>query len=129
MLVASICHPSTEPATFRTGSKAKDREKSHFPGCHAYFRRLPVELLLKYNNVGKIRPSECGVGLDRAGAPDDIKRTFLQLQKAFTISGTMTPLGPKDVEASALWRNHHYIPIAKYVNDLIPRFSAQLAEE
>jgi hypothetical protein len=41
----------------------------------------------------------------------------------------MTPLGPKDVEASALWRDHHYIPIARYVNDLISRFSSQLAEE
>ena len=64
-----------------------------------------------------------------AGAPDDIKKTFLQLQKAFTISGTMTPLGANDVEASHIYRDYHYMPIAKYVNDLIGRFSAQLAEE
>ena len=64
-----------------------------------------------------------------AGAPDDIKKTFLQLQKAFTISGTMTPLGAKDVEASYMYRDYHYMPIAKYVNDLITRYSAQLAEE
>ena len=64
-----------------------------------------------------------------AGAPDDIKKTFLQLQKAFTISGTMTPLGTNDLEASALYRDYHYMPIAKYINDLITRFSAQLAEE
>lgn len=45
------------------------------------------------------------------------------------MSGTMTPLGGNDVEASHMYRDYHYMPVAKYVNDLIGRFSAQLAEE
>lgn len=64
-----------------------------------------------------------------AGAEDPIKKTFLQLQKAFTVDGVTTPLGPQDVEASALYPEHHYTPIAKYLNNLIYHFRTQLAEE
>ncbi len=66
----------------------------------------------------------------RAAAEEDpIKRTLLQLQKAFSVEGVMTPLGPADVEASRLWPAHFYTPIAKYMNDLIDRYRSQLAEE
>ena len=49
-----------------------------------------------------------------AGAADDIKRTQLQLQKSFMFTGTLTPLGIHDYEATALYPdNHHYTPIAR----------------
>ena len=51
-----------------------------------------------------------------AGAPDDIKRTQLQLQKSFMFTGTLTPLGMHDYEATALYPDdHHYTPIARYI--------------
>ena len=65
-----------------------------------------------------------------ADAKDDIKRTHLQLQKSFTISGTLTPMGIHDYEATTLYpEDHHYTPIAKYMNDLIHDFKSQLSEE
>jgi hypothetical protein len=64
-----------------------------------------------------------------ADAEDPIKKTFLQLQKAFCVDGVTTPLGPNDVEASRLYPEHHYTPIAKYLNNLIDTFRAQLSEE
>ena len=65
-----------------------------------------------------------------ADAKDDIKRTHLQLQKSFTISGTLTPMVIHDYESTKLYpEDHHYTPIAKYMNDLIHDFKAQLSEE
>ncbi len=45
------------------------------------------------------------------------------------MDGVTTPLGPQDVEASHLYPDHHYTPVAKYLNGLIDQFRAQLAEE
>ena len=64
-----------------------------------------------------------------AATDDPIKRTHLQLQKAFSIDGTTTPLGAGDCEASRLWPGHFYTPVSKYMNDMIDRFRGQLAEE
>ena len=64
-----------------------------------------------------------------AAAEDPIKKTLLQLQKTFTVDGVTTPLGPKDVEASRLYPDYFYTPIAKYMNNLIDTFRTQLAAE
>ena len=64
-----------------------------------------------------------------AAAQDPIKKTFLQLQKTFTVDGVTTPLGPQDVEASRLYPDYFYTPIAKYMNNLIDTFRTQLAAE
>jgi hypothetical protein len=64
-----------------------------------------------------------------AAAEDPIKRTQLQLQKAFSVDGVTTPLGPADVEASRLYPAHFYMPISKYMNNMIDTYRAQLAEE
>ncbi|KAK9904277.1 hypothetical protein WJX75_008264 [Coccomyxa subellipsoidea] len=64
-----------------------------------------------------------------ASAQDPIKKTFLQLQKTFTVDGVTTPMGPQDVEASRLYPDYFYTPIAKYMNNLIDTFRTQLAAE
>ena len=71
----------------------------------------------------------CGSLSVCAAAEDPVKRTLLQLQKAFSVDGVTTPLGAADVEASRLWPDHFYTPIAKYMNNLIDRYRAELAEE
>ncbi|CAL8470597.1 g10139 [Coccomyxa elongata] len=64
-----------------------------------------------------------------ASAQDPIKKTLLQLQKVFTVDGVTTPLGANDVEASRLYPDYFYTPIAKYMNNLIDTFRVQLAAE
>ena len=64
-----------------------------------------------------------------AGEVDPIKRTYLQLQKAFSVEGVTTPLGPNDIEASRTYPDYFYTPISKYMNNLIDLYRTQLAEE
>ncbi|CAK0732050.1 hypothetical protein CVIRNUC_000078 [Coccomyxa viridis] len=74
--------------------------------------------------------SEADLDAQITGAADDIKRTQLQLQKSFIFMGTLTPLGIHDYEATALYPDdHHYTPIARYMNNLIYECKAHLAEE